>query len=213
MYYTVGSVPELCASQISDCIFSHYESTKVYSLNDKLKTQTTPTMVSIRKEQEQQVCVNGARKVKRTRTSKAERSVSFHPHVVVKPVLVHLDDYTNAEIEACWFGELEISLLRKGIRQTINLIERNILLDNDNRYCSRGLDTFTTKGAIQKNQIRAKARDAVLDQQDLLRRQTGSMIDEQQIADIYRGNTQESRMAAYIKGVSDAATIRTAWMT
>jgi hypothetical protein len=134
--------------------------------------------------------------------------VSFYPYVVVQPVLVHLDDYTNAEIEACWCGELETSLLRKGICQTVNLIERNILLDNNNRYCSRGLETFTTKGAIQKNQIRAKARDAVLDQQDLLQLQAGSMIDEQRIADIYHENTQESRMSAYIKGVSDAATIR-----
>jgi hypothetical protein len=122
----------------------------------------------------------------------------------VKPVLVHLDN----KIEACCFGQQEHSRIRRGIRQTVDLIERNILLDNDNRYCSRGLETLTTKGNIQKNQIRAKARDAVLDQQDLLRWQADSMIDEQKIADIYRGNTQESRMAARIKGVSDAATIR-----
>ncbi len=183
-----------------------------HSLGHKLKTQIIVIpMVSIRKEQQQQVCGNnhvGRGGVKRTRTPKAERSVSFCPHVVVQPVLVHLDDYTNAEFEACWFGEQESSQIIQEIRQTVNLIERNILLDNDNRYCSRGLETFTTKGTIQKNQIRAKARDAVLDQQDLLRWQADSMIDEQKIADIYRGNTQESRMAARIKGVSDAATIR-----
>jgi hypothetical protein len=192
-------------------INSYFESTKVLRVLIRRPTaKTIPTMVSIRKEQEQQGCENGVGRggVKRTRTRKAERSVSFYPHVVVQPVLVHLDDYTNAEIEACWFGELEISLLLKGIRQTINLIEQNILLDNDNRYCSRGLETFTTKGTIQKNQIRAKARDAVLDQQDVLRWQTESMIDEHKIAEVYRGSTQESQMAAYTKGVSDAATIR-----
>jgi hypothetical protein len=164
-------------------------------------------MNSIRKEQEHQVCGNDVgRRHKRIRTPKAERYVSFYPHVVVRPVLVHLDDYTNAEVKACWFGQQENSRILKGIRQTLHLIERNILLlENDNRYCSRGLETLTTKGRIQTNQIRAYARDAVLDQQDLLRWQTGSMIDEQKIADIYRGNTQESRMAAYTKGVSDAA--------
>jgi hypothetical protein len=167
-------------------------------------------MISIRKEQQQQVCGNDIGRVKRIRTPTAERYVSFSPHVVVRPVLVRLDNYTNAEIEACWFGQQENSRILEGIRQTIILIELNILLDNDNGYCSRGLETLTTKGRIQKQQIRANARDAVLDQQDLLRwGQAGSIIDEQQkIADIYRGNTQESRMAAYTKGVSDAATIR-----
>jgi hypothetical protein len=168
-------------------------------------------MISIRKEQEHQVCGNDVGRLKRIRTpSKAERYVSFYPHVVVRPVLVHLDDYTNAEIEACWFGQQENSRIFKGIRQTVNLIERNILLlDNDNQYCSRGLEALTSKGRIQTKQIRANARDAVLHQQDLLRWQAGSMVDGQKIADIYRGNTQESRIAAYIKGVSDAATIRT----
>jgi hypothetical protein len=170
-------------------------------------------MVSIGKEQQRQQQQGrgsdlGRGGVKRSRTPKAERSVSFCPHVVVQPVLVHLDDYTNAEFEACWFGEQESSQILKEIRQTVNLIERNMLLDNDNRYCSRGLETFTTKGTIQKTQIRNKACDAVLDQQDVLRWQAGSMIDEQKIAEAYRGNTQECQKEAYMKGVSDAATVR-----
>jgi hypothetical protein len=163
-------------------------------------------MVSIREEQEQQVCGNEVGRVKRIRTSKEERYVSFYPHVVVEPVL-HLHDYTKAEKKACWFSQHEIARTNKRIDQTVNLIERNILLDNDNEYCSRGLEALTTKGRIQKNQIRAKARDAVLDQQNVLRWLAGSMTDEQRIAEVYRGNTQESRIAAYIKGVSDAATI------
>jgi hypothetical protein len=34
------------------------------------------------------------------------------------------------------------------------------------------------------------------------------MIDEQKIAEVHRGNTQESQMAAYLKGILNAATIR-----
>jgi hypothetical protein len=89
----------------------------------------------------------------------------------------------------------------------VNLIKQNILLDNDNRYCSQGLETHTIKGRIQMKQNRAKARDAVLDQHDLRGLQAGSIIDEQKIAEVYRGNTHESRIAAYIKGVADTATI------
>jgi hypothetical protein len=166
-------------------------------------------MVSIsRKQQEQQVCGNEhVGRVKRIRTSKEERSVSLYPHVVVSPVL-HRNDYTNAEKKACWFSPNEMVRINKGIDQTVQLIERKIILDNG--YCSRGLETLTTKGRIQKKQIRARARDAVLDKQVFLQWQAGSMImlDEQRIADVYRGITRESRIAAYIKGVSDAATIR-----
>jgi hypothetical protein len=99
---------------------------------------------------------------------KAKRTVAFAPTVTGNTTL-HVNDYSNDEIQSCWFNDVEYKAIKKDIRFAAKLLtDNNGLLGKDDEHdCQRGLEMHTRKGAHRRLQNKLVARQAVLDEQNL----------------------------------------------
>jgi hypothetical protein len=149
---------------------------------------------------QQQVCESGIMSESQSMsTHQATRLVSFFPHAEMRHIL-HVNDYTDDEYEACWFGPEELDIIMNDIWDTIDLMENKQRID-DKHYCHRGLEKMTVKGEDLAYRNRQKARDTVLSVQ------AGVQNDSQLLAEAYNNCTQDCRDIAYHVGVSDAKII------
>jgi hypothetical protein len=95
---------------------------------------------------------------------KPKKSVSFSESARMKKH-IHINDFTQEEIDACWFTESELSQSRQEISYTIDLMTRGEDIDAS-KYCTRGLECRTPQGAAIKVQTKIDAWDSVMDEQD-----------------------------------------------
>jgi hypothetical protein len=131
---------------------------------------------------------------------KAERTtISFFPSVHIHSIL-HINDYTDAEIQECWYTMQELRALKKEIRYSINLIEEGGLWD-ETKHCKRGLEPKIRKLAHASSLRKRQARRAVL-QEQLVQR------NDYEIARKYKQYSYKSKMTAYMLGVADAKAAR-----
>jgi hypothetical protein len=132
-----------------------------------------------------------------------ERSVSFRSYASARET-IHIDDYTNEEISACWYNAVELKTVIVENKTTLLLMD-NVFFSND-RICSRGLESYTQTGQASKRQHREDAIDAAMDEQDF---QTDEGItDPEIIADAYIERTRQSQVTARVMGLSDQETVR-----
>jgi hypothetical protein len=158
-------------------------------------------MISI--DQQQEKTFNNE-VVKTSLEPEAERTVSFCATVNIRFSL-HIDDYTNAEFGNCWFASEDYKEMKREARCTVDLIERNIKFDEE-EYCRRGVEHRTDESSVVRREERAKAVDAVLDEQDI---QTDEgFCDPEWIAIVYTDRVHRSKMAAYLTAVSDEQIVR-----
>jgi hypothetical protein len=130
---------------------------------------------------------------------KAERAVSFCATVTFRSSL-HINDYTNSEVGNCWFALEDYKKMKREIRYTVDLIERNIKFDEE-KYCRRGVELKTDEARAVRREEMEEAIDAVMDEQDI---QTDEGIcDPEMIAIVYTDGVYRSKMAAYLTAVSD----------
>jgi hypothetical protein len=149
---------------------------------------------------QQQVCESGSMSESQLMsTHQATRLVSFFPQVEMRHIL-HVNDYSDDEYEACWFGPEELDRIMYDIRDTIDLMENKQRID-DKEFCQRGLEKMTVQGEDLAYRNRRKARDTVLSIQ------YGVQNDSQFLAEAYTNCTQGSQDIAYHVGVSDAKII------
>jgi hypothetical protein len=128
----------------------------------------------------------------------AQKTVSFSLHVKARHTL-HMNDYTDDEYAACWFGPEEMNKIMDDIFCTLDLIE-NMLQVDDEKHCRRGLERHTSIGSELVMHNRKKARATVL----LDGQQYGGVRDHDKVAKAYQECTQSSTNLAYVIGVSDA---------
>lgn len=95
---------------------------------------------------------------------KPKKSVSFSESARMKKH-IHIKNFTQEEIDACWFTEAELSQSRREIDYTIELMTRGEDIDAS-KYCTRGLECCTPQGAATKTQNKIDAWDSVMDEQD-----------------------------------------------
>lgn len=92
--------------------------------------------------------------------------VSFSERVKVRKTL-HINNYTTAECESCWFSDSEFAEIRENLREVISLINDGLLdcKDNENAlHCRRGVEMHTDeKDALARKYRRRAIRWAVLD--------------------------------------------------
>ena len=137
-------------------------------------------------------------------STSAERSVSFSSEVLVKRTL-HCNNYSDDEIEATWFNDADFQRIRKEIEITVDLMESGEKID-ESKYCSRGLESYTTTGADQKAQNRIRAADQVFDEQHL--QWSKGLNNPDRLSEVYQAFSIGSSIAARMAGRMDEAMVR-----
>lgn len=134
-----------------------------------------------------------------------QRRVSFKGTVLVHGVL-HLKDYTEKELKACWYDRAGMERIRKHARYTLKqfrvLQEEDeesselTLTATDKDLCLRGLEGYTEKEMTQKQRRRFEAIDLVLEIQETQFVRHGKIVCNEAIARAYAKVTEKSRRIA-----------------
>ncbi len=91
----------------------------------------------------------------------AKRSVTFYPYGEVVDIDT-LDEYTDAEIQDCWYDEDEIANIKSENQHTIRRISRGVPRADD---CIRGLESQLHSGYLSSRKIKDNSIVAVLSEQ------------------------------------------------
>ena len=95
-----------------------------------------------------------------------QKSVTFNQTVSVRKTL-HINNYSNDEVFACWYNDDEFKAIRKGVKFAVSLLKDGLLEEDTEYHCQRGLELHTRKGANRRLQNKRAARGAVLIEQEL----------------------------------------------
>jgi hypothetical protein len=117
-------------------------------------------------------------------------------------VVFHLDDYSEEEVNACWYDAFEMSSIQTKLRATVAMMERATIHEDETKHCAWGLDKQTREGSGFRHHNRTKARYAVLHAQE--RQKRDAIVDEYKIAEIYSEHTAMCQIQAHIMAVSYA---------
>jgi hypothetical protein len=146
-----------------------------------------------------------------TKTSK--KSVSFSPGANNVPQhTLHINDYTDSELAACWYSSKEYREWRKEIKYVVGLIETNDI--DEEQYSQRGLEHKTQDGKLARYTRRTDTVDAVMKQQYLQRQQEGvssysSSSSDEVLSSVYSEHSFKAQLEAYLRGMADEKTART----
>ncbi|KAG7362072.1 hypothetical protein IV203_025738 [Nitzschia inconspicua] len=136
---------------------------------------------------------------KRGRCTK--KTVSFDESVRVRRTLT-LDEYTEEETCAAWFGQDEFDLIRRKISMLVRKVEREGLkLGHDKKYCIRGLESLFSKGSERKSETRRKVARVVFFEQE--KQRLADCVDEEAIAAACMKISAKSRSLAFNLGGED----------
>lgn len=102
-----------------------------------------------------------------------KKCVSFHDFVSVRHT-IHIKNYSDDEVNACWYTRHEVKKIRENARHIAKLLETGTLtkLQNDDGpntedyNCTRGIENLTRTNLMQRQKIRMAAWFAVFDEQD-----------------------------------------------
>jgi hypothetical protein len=111
---------------------------------------------------------------------KPKRTISFGKSVMVRQTL-HINSYSDDEIQACWFGDDDLQAIKKDVRYDISMLTDG--LDNE-KYCRRGLEMHFRKGGRRRQQNKSAAIKAVLDEQEL--QWENDVYDPEYLATVYQ---------------------------
>ena len=129
-----------------------------------------------------------------------KKRVSFCTKVRCRSAL-HLNDYTDEEIQASWLNQDDMVRIRQDRRCTLEIIRNGGEWD-DSKYCRRGLEYATPEASLARKELRRAARDKVLQEQALQLRATRS-LDMELLAEAYNEYSHNARVSAYVVGLSD----------
>jgi hypothetical protein len=133
---------------------------------------------------------------------KQVRKVSFNNRVAVRKTL-HITNYTNDEVEACWYNARETEEIRRHIRSILMVMESgDAEADDGVELCRRGLECFTFEGMKGRKRRRNRAKAAVFEEQDR-QYDADEEMDDEKIAKAYMKRTRSSRDIGLILGIVD----------
>ena len=136
---------------------------------------------------------------KRKEPTCLKKSVSFLPSVLVYRTL-HINDFTNEEIEKTWYGADEMATIVNECVKTIASMDNNPGISSEQTF--RGLEVRTPEAQKKRTAHRFSAIDAVLEEQEG-QWQNGEN-DVQKIQQIYLAYSKLSEAEAYRFGLNDA---------
>ena len=130
-----------------------------------------------------------------------KKSITFNNRVSVRRT-IRIANYTDAEIEACWFTNRDYSEIRCSVRDTLLLVEDGKVSDDCETHCRRGLECLTKEGMEGRRRRRTKAQFAVFNEQDR-QYDAGEEMDDEKISKAYRKCCLSSRGFALVMGLVD----------
>lgn len=140
------------------------------------------------------------KKDNKKQSKKAKRSVSFFSSVMVKRT-IHINDYTDAEIDACFYSCDEAKEFRQEARQTAKMLEDGLFEADTETQCIRGTECRTRENTKRRQQLRLASSFAVFDEQD--EQYENKIVDPEAIADSYRAACGPAMSAARAKALRD----------
>jgi hypothetical protein len=128
-----------------------------------------------------------------------KKSVSFHENVRVKAAL-HVNDYSEEEIQATWLNAADMQRIRREIRCTVQLMQWGSSFE-EIEYSRRGLEYGTRESGRIRRQNRSEAAKAVLNEQH--RQKAGHFVDEQELANVYKVCATSCQITAQLSALSE----------
>jgi hypothetical protein len=128
------------------------------------------------------------------------KSVYFCQVVKVACIL-HINDYTEEEIAACWYNDNECHATKDNVAQCASrILEQE---DETEDFCRRGLEFRTPRGARQCMENKENGWEAVLEVQ-AMQREHNWHYDPLNIALVYHKQTKHCLLAAQFQALKDA---------
>jgi hypothetical protein len=113
---------------------------------------------------------------------------------------IHINEYTEAEIDACYYSCEDFRAFKQDVKRTARMIEMKQKMD-ESVSCARGVESFTKNALKMKSNNRRAASLAVLKEQECQFEETGRICyDDAKIAAIYSDAVRES---ATLTGLAD----------
>ena len=131
-------------------------------------------------------------------SSRTARSVAFAAGLFTFHEVLHINDYSDEEINLTWYDKNEIQMIKAENKAVANMI--NHVMENEN-LCFRGLENRQRAHAIEKRRNKANARALVFLEQEIQKEQGAE--DPEALADIYYDATQHCQVAANMMGLRD----------
>jgi len=132
--------------------------------------------------------------------------VSFARSVMHKEVR-HINDFTSEEVSKLWMTAPDYQVVRKIVKTTVlKMMRGQIIPEDDEQFCSRGLEYRTKAGSKARSQTKLHARMAVLNEQDIQRDE--GFEDPSFIAMVCMEASKASRDAARARGAADELSVR-----
>ena len=140
----------------------------------------------------------------------ARCSVSFSPSAAIHvDAVMNIDDYSQSEKYECWYQVAEMMEIRREVKETVALMNRNVPMDDITRISAEmnasglGVTTITTYGLEGKTKIGKRHRKeirlaslaAVFDEQTL--QEMDGFCDPIMIARAYAEYTYPTQVAAF----------------
>jgi hypothetical protein len=132
-------------------------------------------------------------------TVPAPRKSVYFCEVVKVARILHINDYTEQEIAACWYNDDECQATKDDAAQCASrILEQQ---DETNDFCHRGLEFRTPLGAKQRMENKEIGWDAVFEVQEIQQEQ--SWHDPLYLASLYHEQTKHCILAAQLQAYMD----------
>jgi hypothetical protein len=107
----------------------------------------------------------------------------------------HIDEYSSALIESIWYNDADYQRIQNSCIKIIRKMNSDEPMEKmKKKYCSRGLENFLDARILARRTNRAKAREAVLDEQ---RKQwMNGIFDPARISNIYAQHSLGGKIEA-----------------
>lgn len=134
-------------------------------------------------------------------TPLAMRSVSFSAGAAVHcGAVLNIDDYSEHEKFECWFQADEMRQIRREVKDTLSLMNRNLIIDENCKLDGspisiRGLEGKTKAGKRHRRETRLASLAAVFDEQTL--QEMDGVTDPLMIALAYSEYSYPMQVAAF----------------
>jgi len=143
-----------------------------------------------------------------TRETSSRKKITFSSKVMIKQTL-HCNDMDEETRNQYWMTEDEQVEIKDHCRTTVRMMmhgDSNLLDGESSDFCSRGLESRTRKGAMEKKQRKDEVRRTVL-YHDQLQKEEG-VFDAEYLALLSASKSRESRMIALARASGDAQEAR-----
>mmetsp|Transcript_124442 Transcript_124442/g.185919 ORF Transcript_124442/g.185919 Transcript_124442/m.185919 type:complete len:193 (+) Transcript_124442:40-618(+) len=99
-------------------------------------------------------------------TPPCRKSVSFRENVRIRECL-HIANYTDEEVQDCWYTKWEMDEIKEDIYYTRKLMVCGQLEQDTAEFCRRGSEQYMREDSRRRNEVKVASYEAVFVEQEL----------------------------------------------